>query len=89
MICFVYPCDRVFGLVVEHPPLTRKARARFPGRVIPKTLKMEPSAVVRDAPHKQWSKGKQASEPQLEKGRGRLDLNQLDGNWAVKPYLTN
>ncbi|KAJ8025691.1 hypothetical protein HOLleu_33313 [Holothuria leucospilota] len=28
---------------------------------------MEPSAVVRDAPHKQWSKGKQASEPQLEK----------------------
>ena len=89
MICFIYPYDRVFDPVVEHPPLTRKARARFPGRVMPKTLKMEPSAVVRDAPHKQWSKGKQASEPQLEKGRGRLDLNQLDGNWAVKPYLTN
>ena len=57
----------MFGLVVEHPPLTREARVRFPGRVIPKTLKMEPTAVVRDAPHKQWSKGKQASEPQLEK----------------------
>ena len=32
-----------------------------------KDFKMEPFAVVRDAPHKQWSKGKQASEPQLEK----------------------
>ena len=53
VICFIYPCDRVFGLVVEHPPLTRKARVRFPGRVIPKTLKMEPTAVVRDVPHKQ------------------------------------
>ena len=46
---------------------TGETRVRFPDRVIPKTLKMEPSAVVRDAPHKQWSKGKQASEPQLEK----------------------
>ena len=41
--------------------------ALIPGRVIPKTLKMEPTAVVRDAPNKQWSKGKQASEPKLEK----------------------
>ena len=65
---FLCPFDRVFGLVVEHPSPPRKARARFPGRVIPKTLKMEPTAVVRDAPHKQWNKGKQASEPQLEKG---------------------
>ncbi|KAJ8036320.1 hypothetical protein HOLleu_20256 [Holothuria leucospilota] len=31
--------ERVFGLAVEHPPLTREARVRFPGRVIPKTLK--------------------------------------------------
>ena len=36
---------------------------------------MEPTAVVRDATHKQWSKGKQASEPQMEKGRDRFDLN--------------
>ena len=57
----------MLGLVVEHPPLTLKARVRFPGRVVPKTLKMEPTTVMRDAPHKQWSKGKQASEPQLEK----------------------
>ena len=27
-----YSFDRVFGLVVEHPPLTRKARVRFPLR---------------------------------------------------------
>ena len=68
MICFIYPHDRVFDLVVEHPSFTgNRARVRFPGRVIPKTLKMEPTAVVRDAPHKQWSKGNQASEPQLEK----------------------
>ena len=59
----------MFGLGVEHPPLTRKAQVRFPGRVIPKTLKMEPTAFVRDAPQKQWSKGKQASEPQLGKRR--------------------
>ena len=38
---------------------------------------MEPTAVVRDATHKQRSNGKQANEPQLEKGRGRLHLNQL------------
>ena len=31
---------------------------------------MEPTAIVCDAPHKQWSKGKQASESQLEKGSG-------------------
>ena len=73
--------------VARCSPATREARVRFPGRVIPKTLKMEPTAVVRDAPHKQWSKGKQASEPQLEKGRGRPDLNQLVRNWAVKPHL--
>ena len=24
-----------------------------------------------------------------KKGLGQLDLNQLVGNWAVKPYLTN
>ncbi|KAJ8033110.1 hypothetical protein HOLleu_23250 [Holothuria leucospilota] len=78
-----------YCLAVEHPPLTREARVLFPGRVIPKTLKMEHAAVVRDAPHKQWSKGKQARESQLEKSRGRLDLNQLVGNWAVKPHVTN
>ena len=87
MISFIYPYDRVIGLVVEHPPLTRKARVRFPGRVIPKTLKQEASAVVRDAPHKQWSKGKQTSETLLEKRLGQLDLNQLVGNRAVKPHL--
>ena len=52
---------------------------------------MESSAIVRDTPHKQWSKGKQVSEPQLEKkrspSRGRLDLNQLVGNWTVKFIL--
>ncbi|KAJ8048535.1 hypothetical protein HOLleu_00888 [Holothuria leucospilota] len=48
--------DSVFGLAVEHPFLTRKAQVRFPGRVIPKTLKMEPTAVVHDAPHKQWKR---------------------------------
>ncbi|KAJ8021725.1 hypothetical protein HOLleu_39011 [Holothuria leucospilota] len=66
----------VFGLAVEHPPLTRKARVRFPGRVIPKTLKMEPTAVVRDAPHKQWSRENKPVSHNWEKGRGRLDLNQ-------------
>ena len=65
MICFICPYDRVFGLVVEHPPLTPKARVRFPGRIIPKTLKMEPSVVVRGDPQKHLSKGKQASDPQL------------------------
>ena len=49
----VYPYDRVFGLVEEHPPLTgNRAWVRLTGRVIPKTLKMEPTAVVRDAPGK-------------------------------------
>ncbi|KAJ8049622.1 hypothetical protein HOLleu_02449 [Holothuria leucospilota] len=46
--------DQVFGLAVEHPPLTREARVRFLGRMTPKTLKIELTAVVRDAPHKQW-----------------------------------
>ena len=36
------------------------------------------------------SKGKQASDPHLEKkGSGRLDLNQLVENWAVKPNSSN
>ena len=52
---------------LEHPTCSREVGSSSPGRVIPKTLKMEPTAVVRDAPHEQRSKGKQASEPQLEK----------------------
>lgn len=44
---------------------------------------------MRDAPEKQWSKGKQAIQAQLEKGsRVQLDLNQMVGDWAVKLYLT-
>ena len=34
---------------------------------LPKTLKMEHTAVVLCAQHKQWSREKQVSEPQLEK----------------------
>ena len=68
MLSMVGPVsDRGGSLVVEHSLRTREVPGSNPGRVIPKTLKMEPTAVVRNAPHKQRSKGKQASEPQLEK----------------------
>ena len=39
--------DRVFGLVVEHPPLTRKARVRFPLRLShTKDLTRKPKGLV-------------------------------------------
>ena len=50
---------------------------------------MEPTAVVRDAPHKQWSRENKPVSNNWKKGRGRLNLNQLVGNWAVKPHLTS
>ncbi|KAJ8022910.1 hypothetical protein HOLleu_37940 [Holothuria leucospilota] len=79
----------MFGLAVEQVPLWQEARVRFPRRVILKTLKMEPTAVVRDAPHKQWSMGKQASEPQLEKRPWPARLEPIGWNWTVKPHLTD
>ena len=45
----------MFGLVEEHLPFTRESRVRFPGQVIPKTSKMERTAIVHGAQHKQWS----------------------------------
>ena len=68
--------DRVFGLAVEHPPLKRKARVGFPGQVIPNTLKMEPTAIVHDAPYKQWSRENKPVSHSWKKGRGQLELNQ-------------
>ena len=41
---------------LEHPTCSRKVRGSTPGRVIPKTLKMEPTASVLGAQHKQWSR---------------------------------
>ena len=59
------------------------------GRVILKTLKMELTAIVLGAQHKQWSRENKPVSHNWKKGRGRLDLNQLVGNWAVKLHLTN
>ncbi|KAJ8045167.1 hypothetical protein HOLleu_08115 [Holothuria leucospilota] len=49
---------------------------------------MEPTAFVLGAQHKQWSRKNKPVSHNWKKGRGRLDLNQLVGNWDVKPYLT-
>ncbi|KAJ8021317.1 hypothetical protein HOLleu_38482 [Holothuria leucospilota] len=73
---------------LEHPTCRRKVLGSNPGRVIPKTLKMEPTAFVLGAQHKQWSRENKPVSHNWKKGRGRLDLNQLVGNWDVKPHLT-
>ncbi|KAJ8018706.1 NLR family CARD domain-containing protein 4 [Holothuria leucospilota] len=52
------------------------------------TLKMESTAFVLGAQHKQWSRENKPVSHNWKKGRGRLDLNQLVGNWDVKPHLT-
>ena len=44
---------------------------------------MEPTAVVRHAPHKPWSKGKQTSEPQLEKRPWPAQLEPIGWKLAV------
>ena len=43
--------DSVAKVTLEGP-----SRVGFQGRVIPKALKMEPTAVVLGAEHKQWSR---------------------------------
>ncbi|KAJ8048343.1 hypothetical protein HOLleu_00618 [Holothuria leucospilota] len=50
---------------------------------------MEPTAFVLGAQHKHWSRKNKPVSHNWKKGRGRLDLNQLVGNWDVKPHLTN
>ncbi|KAJ8034402.1 hypothetical protein HOLleu_21223 [Holothuria leucospilota] len=50
---------------------------------------MEPTAFVLGAQHKQWSRKNKPGSHNWKKGRGRLDLNQLVGNWDVKLHLTN
>ena len=59
--------------------------------LLPKTLKMEHTAVVRDAQHKQLSReNKPVSHNSMEKRTWPAsDLNQYDGNWAVRLQLTN
>ena len=59
-----------------------------PGRVIPETLKMEPTAIVLGAQHRQWSRASKPLSHNWKKGRGWLDLNQKVVNWAVKLHLT-
>ncbi|KAJ8023952.1 hypothetical protein HOLleu_36538 [Holothuria leucospilota] len=41
---------------LEHPTCSQKVLGSNPGWVIPKTLKMEPTAFVLGAQHKQWSR---------------------------------
>ncbi|KAJ8023461.1 hypothetical protein HOLleu_35914 [Holothuria leucospilota] len=50
---------------------------------------MKPTAFVLGAQHKQWSRENKPVSHNWKKGRGPLDLNQLVGNWDVKPHLTN
>ncbi|KAJ8031193.1 hypothetical protein HOLleu_27841 [Holothuria leucospilota] len=50
---------------------------------------MEPTAFVLCAQHKQWSRENKPVSHNWKKGCGHLDLNQLVGNWGVKPHLTN
>ncbi|KAJ8034194.1 hypothetical protein HOLleu_20932 [Holothuria leucospilota] len=50
---------------------------------------MEPTAFVLGAQHKQWSRENEPVSHNWKKGRGRLDSNQLVGNWDVKPHLTS
>ena len=46
------------------------------------------TAIVLGAQHKQWSRENKPVSHNWKKGRGRPDLNQLVGNWAVKLHLT-
>ena len=47
---------RLLGLVREHPTLTREVWGSIPKSNSTKTFKMEPTAIVHDAPHKQVGK---------------------------------
>ena len=49
---------------------------------------MEPTAVVGDALHKQWRKENKSVSHNWKKGFGWHYLNQLVGNWTVKPHVT-
>ena len=87
MVYFIF--NRLHGQVVRASDLQPEGLGfKSSGRVIPKTLKMEPTAIVLGVQHKQWSKENKPVSHNWKKGRGRLDLNQKVGNWAVKLHLT-
>ncbi|KAJ8024657.1 hypothetical protein HOLleu_34618 [Holothuria leucospilota] len=46
---------------LEHLTYRQKVWGSTPGRVIPKTLKMEPTAIVLGAQHNGWSREKPVS----------------------------
>ena len=67
----------VYGQVVRACDLQPEGLGfKSSGRVIPKTLKMEPTAIVLGVQHKQWSRQNKPVSHNWKKGGGRLDLNQ-------------
>ncbi|KAJ8049729.1 hypothetical protein HOLleu_02606 [Holothuria leucospilota] len=64
----------------EHQTCSRKVWGSTSGRVISKASKMEPTAVVVGAQHKQWSRENKPVSHNCKKGCGLPDLNQLVRN---------
>lgn len=91
---YLYVCRvHVFGLPVLQYLICKISNTEMfptrdsnPVRVLPKTLKIEPTSIVLGARHKQSSRENKPVNDNWKKGCRCLNLNQWIRNWTVKPH---